>query len=253
MTNVFLVNRITKITKKTLTKLTLKFNNLIMKITNFTTISALISYASSQISLLNLQKEDINIAISGGKTPFIMFQDWKQNNILDYTKTKIWQVDERYIEQTSELSNAGETIRLFDNLDFAKSFECVNTSLAYGESIDDYNKRLHQIINEQNNFDIVFLGFGTDGHFASIFPGDNTKFGEQLAIGTLAIKPYPVEKRITITPLCINLSDKIIVILTGADKQRVLNEFLNGTLINSQFPCKIWKDHPKLEILTCFE
>ena len=223
-----------------------------MKITNFSTIQDLISYASSQLDLLNLQKENLNIAISGGKTPFILFDYWKQNNTIDYSKTKIWQVDERYVEENSELSNGGQILRLFDDNNFKDNFERINTDLPYGECIEDYDRRLNESFNKENQLDIVYLGFGTDGHFASLFPRDNTKFGEQLAIGTLAIEPYPVEKRITITPLCINLSNKIIAILTGADKQRVLNEFLNGKLLNSQFPCKIWKDHPKLEILTCF-
>jgi 6-phosphogluconolactonase len=223
-----------------------------MKITNFSTVQNLISYVSNQMQLLTLQKDQINIAISGGKTPFVMFENWKQNNILDYSKTKIWQVDERYIEENSDLSNAGKTLRLFDCQDFKGSFEKVNTDLPFGECIADYDQRLNQVIGEENKLDIVFLGFGTDGHFASIFPGDDTKFGEQLAIGTLAIEPYPVEKRITMAPRCINLAEKIIVILVGSDKQSVLNEFLNGSLINSQFPCKIWRDHPKLEILVCF-
>jgi 6-phosphogluconolactonase len=223
-----------------------------MKITNFSTVQDLISYASGKIQLLNLQKEFINIGISGGKTPFEMFESWKQNNVINYSKTKIWQVDERYIEESSDLSNAGETLRLFDSNDFNDNFEKVNTDLPYGECIDDYDQRLNKAINQENQIDIVFLGFGTDGHFASIFPGDNTKFGEQLAIGTLAKEPYPVEKRITMTPRCINLADKIVVILTGSSKKIVLNEFLNGKLINSLFPCKVWKDHPKLEILTCF-
>lgn len=223
-----------------------------MKITNFTTVQELISFACSQVSLINLQKDKINIAISGGKTPFAMYDYWKQNNIVDYTKTKIWQVDERYIEQDSELSNSGNTLRLFDSSEFKDNFEAINTSLPYGECIDDYDLRLSQITKDSQQLDLVFLGFGTDGHFASVFPGDDTKFGEQLAIGTLAIDPYPVEKRITMTPECISQAAKIIVILTGADKQLVLNEFLNGNLINSHFPCKVWQNHPKLEILTCF-
>jgi 6-phosphogluconolactonase len=223
-----------------------------MKITNFATVQELISFASSQISLLNLQSDNINIALSGGKTPSAMYQYWKQNNILDYSKTKIWQVDERYIEQDSELSNAGNTLRIFDDNNFKDNFEIVDTSLPYGECIDDYDKRLAQIFTNRQQLNLVFLGFGTDGHFASIFPGDDTKFGQQLAVGTLAIEPYPVEKRITMTPECINQAAKIIVLLTGPEKQMVLNEFLNGSLINSQFPCKVWKDHPKLEIFTCF-
>lgn len=224
-----------------------------MKITNFSTTQDLISYASSQIQLLYLQKQNLNIAISGGKTPLKMFQFWKENDIVKFDKTKIWQVDERYIEIDSELSNAGQTLKIFEDTDFKNSFEKVDTSLPYGEAIEDYDKRLNNLTNKLTLQDIVFLGFGTDGHFASIFPGDNTKFGQQLAIGTLAIEPYPVEKRITMTPEYVNKADKIIVILIGHDKVAVLNELINGNLNNGQFPCKIWKDHPKVEILTCLE
>ncbi len=224
-----------------------------MQITNFITISDLLSYVSGQVSLLNLQKQSVNLAVSGGITPLVMFEDWKQNNILDYSKTKIWQVDERYIETSSELSNAGQMMRLFASSGFEKSFETVDTTLAYGESIDDYDTRLNDFVSFNGSLDIVFMGFGTDGHFASIFPGDNTKFGEQLAIGTLATDPYPIHKRITLTPKFINLAKKIIVILTGKEKQIVLNEFIGGEKSNSQYPCKIWKNHPNLEILCCFD
>ena len=229
------------------------YNTIAMKITTFQSSQDLISYASSILNLSYLQKESINIAISGGKTPFSMFEYWKTNQTIDYTKTKVWQVDERYIEQSSDLSNAGKTIRLFDDDNFKDNFEKVNTDLPYGECISDYDDRLKLVVNEESNLDIVFLGFGTDGHFGSIFPGDDTKYGEQLAIGTLAIDPYPVEKRITMTPRCINLAEKIVAILVGAEKQMVLTEFLDGSLINSQFPCKIWKDHPNLEVLICFQ
>jgi 6-phosphogluconolactonase len=224
-----------------------------MQITQFQSSNDLISYASNYINLINLQKENINIAISGGKTPLKTFQFWKENDILDYTKTKIWQVDERYVEIDSDLSNAGQTLKIFENTEFKNSFEKVDTGLPYGECIEDYDKRLTNIITNEQTVDIVFLGFGTDGHFASIFPGDNTKFGEQLAIGTLAIEPYPVEKRITMTPEFINKAEKIVVILIGQDKKLVLDELTNGQLSNSQFPCKIWKDHPKVEILICLE
>jgi 6-phosphogluconolactonase len=223
-----------------------------MKIKNFKTTLDLIDHVNSILLALNQSQESINIAISGGKTPFEMFKIWKNEKILDFRKTKIWQVDERYVELSSPLSNAGETLRLFNDKKFEELFESVSTQLDYEECVQDYNSRLMGLMKSGQELDIVFLGFGTDGHFGSIFPMENKNFGESLVVGTTAKAPYPVEQRITMTPNLIGLADKIVVILTGTEKKAVLDELLHGDLDSVQFPCKLWKNVDNVEILACF-
>jgi 6-phosphogluconolactonase len=223
-----------------------------MKIINFKTTLDLIDHVNAIIQNLNQSEDTINIAISGGKTPFEMFKIWKNEKVLDFRKTKIWQVDERYIELSSPLSNAGETSRLFNDKKFDELFEKVDTTLPYENCVEDYNSRIMGLMKAGEEINIAFLGFGTDGHFGSIFPLSDVESGESLVVGTSAKEPYPVEQRITMTPNLIGLADKIIVILTGSEKREVLDEMLHGDLSESQFPCKIWKDIDNVEILTCF-
>jgi 6-phosphogluconolactonase len=223
-----------------------------MRIKNFKTTLEIIDYVNVLITELNQTQDTVNLAISGGKTPFEMFGIWKNEKILNYRKTKIWQVDERYIEQDSNLSNAGETLRLFNDKKFQELFETVDTTLNYENCVNDYNSRLMRLMKAGEEINIAFLGFGIDGHFGSVFPGDEMHYGESLVTGTSAKAPYPVEQRITMTPNLIGLADKIVVILTGIEKKAVLEEFLDGDLDEVEFPCKIWKDIDNVEILTCF-
>jgi 6-phosphogluconolactonase len=223
-----------------------------MKIINFKNTLDLIDYVNAIIQNLNQSEDTINIAISGGKTPFEMFKIWKNEKVLDFRKTKIWQVDERYIELSSPLSNAGETSRLFNDKKFDELFEKVDTTLPYENCVEDYNSRIMGLMKAGEEINIAFLGFGTDGHFGSIFPLSDMEFGESLVVGTSAKEPYPVEQRITMTPNLIGLADKIIVILTGQEKRAVLEEMLHGNLDELEFPCKVWKDIDNAEILTCF-
>jgi 6-phosphogluconolactonase/glucosamine-6-phosphate isomerase/deaminase len=223
-----------------------------MKIKNFKTTLELIDYVNGMITDLNQTQDTVNLAISGGKTPFEMFKIWKNEKILNYRKTKIWQVDERYIGQDSNLSNAGETLRLFNDKKFAELFQTVDTTLSYEDCVNEYDYRLMGLMKDGEEINIAFLGFGTDGHFGSVFHGDDMDYGESLVTGTNAKDPYPVVQRITMTPNLIGLADKIVVILTGVEKKTVLEEFLDGDLDEIEFPCKIWKDIDNVEIVTCF-
>lgn len=96
-------------------------------------------------------------------------------------------------------------------------------------------------------FDAVLLGMGADGHFASLFPGA-ANLAEGLAInsgvGAIATLPDPLPPeapfaRISLTlPRLLHARD-IHLVVTGADKRRVLREAQDdaaSTAPAGQFP-----------------
>lgn len=75
-------------------------------------------------------------------------------------------------------------------------------------------------------FDMVFLGMGTDGHTASLFPGDEESFGSRRLV-TTAIHPASGQKRLTLTPRTINNAQLVFFLVCGADKASMCGRILN--------------------------
>ncbi len=71
-------------------------------------------------------------------------------------------------------------------------------------------------------FDVVFLGVGPDGHVASLFP-DLPEI-ESRASGVLAVRhsPKPPPDRLTLSLAAINSSERVWLVVAGADKARAL-------------------------------
>ena len=96
-------------------------------------------------------------------------------------------------------------------------------------------------------FDAVLLGMGADGHFASLFPGA-ANLAEGLAmesgIDALATLPDPLPPeapfaRISLTLPRLLHAREIHLVVTGADKRRVLREAqqdVTRTALAEQFP-----------------
>ena len=69
-----------------------------------------------------------------------------------------------------------------------------------------------------NCIDLLFLSLGDDGHIASIFPNSRivNEFSRKVMV---AINPYTLERRITITPAVIKNAKQIIVFALGKKKR----------------------------------
>jgi 6-phosphogluconolactonase len=97
-------------------------------------------------------------------------------------------------------------------------------------------------------FDVVLLGMGADGHFASLFPGaDNLAEGLALESRTDAIatvpEPLPPEApfaRISLTLPRLLRAREVHLVVTGEDKRRVLRQVQHqdaaGTRVAAEFP-----------------
>ena len=151
-------------------------------------------------------KNKIFIAISGGTTPFLLFEILANNfkNKIDWKKIHFFWVDERCVEPTSVVSNYGNTkIALFDKIEIPK--ENIHRILGENEAeleAKRYSKEIEMNI-ENAIFDIILLGMGDDGHTASIFP-TQIELMNSLKIVEKSQNPYNFQNRITLSGTTIN-------------------------------------------------
>jgi len=149
--------------------------------------------------------ENPKIALSGGSTPQEVYKK------LPKDLAEFYQVDERYIPYDNSDSNQ-KMIRETLN---PENFHHFDTSLPISEAIEKYKQDLPE------QFDLIILGVGTDGHTASLFP-DSPEFTEPIA-HTQTIE-HPIKDRLTITFPTILKAKNILVLLKGQNKEGVIEK-----------------------------
>ncbi|MFC3705438.1 6-phosphogluconolactonase [Devosia honganensis] len=168
------------------------------------------------------------IAVSGGSTPGKFFQALGKTRDIDWDKVVVTLVDERWVDETSDRSNA----------------RLVNEKLLQGPAAVARFFPLYSGGSEPDAdavartdalmatlplpFAAVILGMGNDGHTASFFPGGDTLDEALTAAGpTLAIRaPGAGEPRITFTLPRLLETDGLYLHIEGEEKSRVFDKAL---------------------------
>ncbi len=117
--------------------------------------------------LLNLanQQRETSVAISGGSTPVPIFEYLGDNPIgSSKSELSVFWVDERFVPQRDRRNNFAESYKLWLRKDQVKFYPFQTEGCTIEESVEAYATKL------PNQLDLVLLGMGEDGHFASVFP-----------------------------------------------------------------------------------
>ncbi len=131
---------------------------------NSSQVEAIFDALLSNIKELLKNKQNILIAISGGRSPIPLLEKLSLAK-LDFSKITFTLVDERIVANDDKDSNENliKTYLLKNNAKHAKFIGLVNSDL-------NHNKMLTNANNNIKNIDLAILGMGEDGHTASIFP-----------------------------------------------------------------------------------
>ncbi|RYE88182.1 MAG: 6-phosphogluconolactonase [Hyphomicrobiales bacterium] len=166
-------------------------------------------------------------AVSGGSTPARFFKALSQRTDVDWTKVTVALVDERWVDESSDRSNA----RLVKaNLLQGPAAAAAFVPLWQGGDVPDEAgiARANAAIAAIPVLDAVILGMGNDGHTASFFPGGDT-LEEALTIDgpVIAIRaPGAGEPRITLTLRRVLAADALYLHIEGNEKAEVLDQAL---------------------------
>ena len=139
-----------------------------------------------------------SLAVSGGSTPVNFFRALSRRDDVDWDKVTVTLVDERWVDETSDRSNA----RLVkQNLLQGRAAAATFVPLYQGGDMPDAVKANAAQANVPRPLDVAVLGMGNDGHTASFFPGGDTLSEALTAEGpVIAIRaPGAGEPRVTLT------------------------------------------------------
>lgn len=208
----------------------------------YATALAVAEIILAKAKLKHKLSKPLNIAVSGGTTPKILFTILANDysDAIPWHIIRLFWVDERCVPPTDPESNFGMT---YESLLKHLPISDVNIFRMEGENepnneVKRYQNILLKELSQKNNFpefDIILLGMGDDGHTASIFPNqmDLLQSPEAVAIG---IHPSTGQKRITLTGKTIQQAEEIIFLITGKSKSLVLRQIFHKKSVAKNYP-----------------
>ena len=168
------------------------------------------------------------MAVSGGKTPWIMLRDLANEDV-PWKSVHIVQVDERVAPEGDpdrNLTHLHESL-----LEHAP----LRPEQIHAMPVDDsnlaaaclqYAQTLGEIAGSPPVLDLVHLGLGPDGHTASLVPGDPVLGVKSTDVALTGI--YQGRRRMTLTYPIIDRSRLVLWLVTGSEKVGMLARLQAG-------------------------
>ncbi len=155
------------------------------------------------------------LAVCAGRSPLSLFKELSECKHINWSKVLIIPTDERLVPLNHNHSN-----RLLLSTHFLQNY-AENAQL-----LDLKKENLYQL-PPYHVLDVVILGLGIDGHFASLFPemiGIESAFNPAASPTILYTQPLgqPICQRVTMNLSMLLTSQTIALLVHGRDKNDVL-------------------------------
>ena len=170
-----------------------------------------------------------SLALSGGSTPWRMLGHFEPGD-LSWEKVDIFQVDER-------VALAGSDERNLTHLERSLVARVpIPAGQVHAMPVDAedlvgatraYAALLAARTGDPATLDVVHLGMGSDGHTASLVPGDAVLDVDDVDVA-LTESPYQGRRRMTLTFPVLNRARIVLWLLTGAGKAEMLRRLRDG-------------------------
>lgn len=194
------------------------------KIISFSDIRGIAEELAERLIRLVADKGRVNIAVSGGNTPLMIFERWRDDIRIQWDKISVFWVDERMVPTGSDESNYGNALRIFQK-NPAFPLSALHPILSNGGKPSDlaacYSSAL--IAQQAQSMDLILLGIGEDGHTASIFPGQEELLTCDKLVAA-SVNPHTKQERVTLTGKSLLSANKLIFIATGASKRLMIQQ-----------------------------
>ena len=170
------------------------------------------------------------VAVSGGHTPWQMLRALACED-LPWKGVYVAQVDERVAptgDPDRNLTHLRESLLEHSPLTPKQIYAMPVESPDLGAAADRYALILRELAGSPPVLDLVHLGLGTDGHTASLVPGDPAL---DVADREVALTGYySGRRRMTLTYPILNRSRSILWLVTGSEKAGMLIRLRDGDM-----------------------
>jgi 6-phosphogluconolactonase len=159
---------------------------------------------------LGAAERPIAITVPGGSTPFPILARLAAMP-LAWRRVTVWPGDDREVPEDHQASNTGRIRALLE----PAGAEVVALS----------------VTEQVPHFALAWLGMGTDGHIASLFPNTDPRADDSLKLRMLTPDPLPPEApydRITLTIPALLDSDELLFVIRGAKKRALFEAAARG-------------------------
>lgn len=171
-------------------------------------------------------------AVSGGSTPRRMLELLSERTDLDWTRTHLFQVDERIAPDGSDQRNA----TMLDTALLTETFLANNTPAGIhlmpvtADDVDaaaaKYGALMDSLAGTPVVFDLVQLGMGSDGHTASLIPDDPILSIDDVDVALC--EEYQGTRRMSFTWPVLDRAKQLLWVIGGESKQAAVRQFLEN-------------------------
>ncbi len=168
------------------------------------------------------------MAISGGHTPWIMLRALA-NEEVPWPGVHVFQVDERIApagDPDRNLTHLRESLLSHAPLKPEQIHAMPVESADLETAAKRYAGTLREFAGTPAVLDLAHLGMGPDGHTASLVPGDPVLNVSDADVGLTGV--YMGRRRMTLTYPILNRSRRILWLVTGSEKVKMLPRLLEG-------------------------
>ena len=202
--------------------------------------------------ILNLLESTISsgarasLAVSGGSSPRPMFEFFARTPF-DWESVHLFWVDERCVPPDNPQSNfrLANEVWLGPAKFPTQNVHRVRTELTPREAALTYADELYKWFGrkygEIPQFDVMHRGMGSDGHTASLFPGD-TWIEDRRGLAANVWVEKMGQARVTLLPAVLEAARNSAMLVTGDDKIQALHAVLCGPRDHMKYPAQIAAD-----------
>lgn len=177
--------------------------------------------------------DSLHIALSGGSTPKIVFDELAARQLPkgEWHKVHLYWGDERCVPPDDPDSNYKMTVEhLLSKIEIPDEnihrIKGENEPRKEAERYGGVLKNELPVVDGIPKFGLVILGMGDDGHTASIFPHE-IDLWKSNKVCEVAEHPETGQERITITGKVINQAGTVAFLVTGKGKAEKVGEIID--------------------------
>jgi 6-phosphogluconolactonase len=178
-----------------------------------------------------------HVALSGGRTPEAMFRVLASQEFrgqIDWPRVQLFWGDERAVPPDDPESNYGMARRellLRVPIPAANIHRMEADDANLGRAAQAYEEVLRSYLELDDRgfpvFDLIFLGLGTEGHTASLFPGSGLLNETSRWVSTPLVEKLG-KQRMTLTLPVLNAARRVVFLVESSEKAAILREVLLG-------------------------